>query len=444
MSNTLLVNPSNDRHALFTKKTILSDFKICCLSREFSLMGRKEVLTGKAKFGIFGAGKELPQVAMAHAFQKGDFRSGYYRDQTFMLAMGLCTIEDLFAQLYADAENDPFSGGRQMNNHFATPFMNENGKLLDLKNRYNVSADISSTAGQMPRALGLALASKKFRENKALAQSTPYSNNGNEVTFCTIGDASTSEGVFWEAANAAGVMQIPLAISVWDDGFGISVPIDFQTTKASISEALEGLKYSPEKKQGIDIYTAKAWDYETLVEMYQKAIPRVREKHIPALFHIQDVTQPQGHSSSGSHERYKTQKRLLFEQEMDCILQFRNWIVKSGYATNGELDVLQREAKQEVKIAKQNAWKKFIDPSKKSLKWLQDIVKDIPDFTDEIKQLKANILTARGVHLRSLAKFARRIRFATINQLPKNTKLELEKWLKDHRKLGVRIYGAHL
>ena len=444
MSNTLLVNPSNDQGALFTKETILSDFKICCESREFSLMGRREVLTGKAKFGIFGAGKELPQIAMAHAFKKGDYRAGYYRDQTFMLALGLCTIEDLFAQLYADTENDPFSGGRQMNNHFATPFIDEQGQFLDLKNRYNISSDISSTAGQMPRAIGLALASKLYRQNKKLSNSTAFSDKGNEVAFCTIGDASTTEGVFWEAANAAGVMQIPLAISVWDDGFGISVPIDYQTSKGSISEALAGLKYDADKKQGLDIYTCKAWDYEGLMEMYQKAIPRIRDKHIPALFHIKDVTQPQGHSTSGSHERYKSEERLRFEQEMDCIKKFKEWIVYSGYATEEELENIQQQAKKDVKAARQRAWDKFITPSKKQQQQLLNIYADIPDASEEIIRLKKEITKTKEVQLRTLAKNARKMLFTTIGLLTEPTKSKLNDWLQNLRHIGDRKYSAHL
>lgn len=444
MSNTLLVSKPNNRHALFTKKTVLSDFEICCISRETSLLGRREVLSGKAKFGIFGAGKELPQVAMAHFFKKGDFRAGYYRDQTFMLALGLCTIEDLFAQLYADTEHDPFSGGRQMNNHFSTPFIDENGQLLDLKNRYNISADISSTAGQMPRALGLALASKKYRENKTLTNSTPYSNKGNEVTFCTIGDASTSEGVFWEAANAAGVMQVPLAISVWDDGFGISVPIDYQTTKGSISEAIGGLQYSPKKKQGLDFYAAEAWNYEALIEMYKKGIPRIRKNHIPALFHVKEVTQPQGHSTSGSHERYKSEERLQFEHDMDCISQFRKWIVKSGYATHEELDILQNGAKEKVKVAKQRAWKKFTASHNRSLASLQQVFASIPDISADVIQLKESIRTAKFTPLKDLVKSARRMTFMTIGTLPEKNKTALADWLNIHLDLAHEKFSRHL
>ena len=293
------------------KNEVLNDFWICCVSREASLLGRREVLTGKAKFGILGDGKEVPQVAMARAFKKGDFRSGYYRDQTLMFALGLATVEDYFAQLYADAENDPWSGGRQMNSHFASPLIDEKGKWLDHTKRYNISSDISATGAQMARSLGLAFASMKYRNNEAFENSSQFSNNGDEVCFCTIGDASTSEGVFWETINAAGVLRVPLAISVWDDGYGISVPKAYQTTKESVSHALQGFQ-DEGKGSGIDIYTEKGYDYPSLCVLYEKVINKVRTEHIPALIHITDLTQPQGHSTSGSHERYKSKERMEF------------------------------------------------------------------------------------------------------------------------------------
>lgn len=337
---------------------IKSDYRICCISREVSLLARKEVLTGKAKFGIIGDGKEIPQVAMARAFQKGDFRSGYYRDQTFMFALDLCSIEDFFAQLYADVENDPFSGGRQMNNHFATPLINTNNQPTIHKELYNISSDISSTGGQMARALGLALASKKYKESEALKASTPYSKNGQEVTFCTIGDASTSEGVFWETMNAAAVMKVPLAVSVWDDGYGISVPKKYQTTKESISEALSGFQLD-EEGNGMYIFKEKGWNYPGLVHIYKTGIDQVRQNHLPALFHIEEVTQPQGHSTSGSHERYKSKERLQWEREHDCMLIMSRWMIEEKIATQEELDRIRLEAKKEVKEARNRAWKRF-------------------------------------------------------------------------------------
>ncbi len=290
---------------------ILDDYRWVCISRETSLMGRKEVLTGKAKFGIFGDGKEVAQVAMAKFFQPGDFRSGYYRDQTFAFASGLATVEQFFAQLYADPDvtHDPFSAGRQMNAHFATPFVDEAGNWLPLAERKNISSDIAPTAGQMVRGLGLAFASKCFRNIKGLEDLKHLSNNGNEVCFCTIGDASTSEGQFWETINAAGVLQVPLVVFVWDDGYGISVPKKYQTTKSSISDVLSGFQ-KEEGTNGFNIYKVKGWDYASLCETFEEGIRQARETHTPTLFHVEEITQPQGHSTSGSHERYKSAERL--------------------------------------------------------------------------------------------------------------------------------------
>ncbi|HRH99525.1 MAG TPA: thiamine pyrophosphate-dependent enzyme [Saprospiraceae bacterium] len=334
-------------------REVLKDYWICLVSRECSLAGRKEVLTGKAKFGILGDGKELPQVAMARAFGLGDFRSGYYRDQTFMMALGLCSVEDYFAQLYADVQNDPFSKGRQMNAHFATALVNENGEWLDHCSRYNVSSDVSSTGGQMARALGLALASKQYRLSKTNDQ---FSKQGNEVSFCTIGDASTSEAVFWETINAASVLQVPLAVSVWDDGYGISVPKELQTAKSSISDALAGFEYHDDSN-GIKIYKAKAWDYPGLVNMYHNGIAHCRQTHVPCLFHIEEVTQPQGHSTSGSHERYKSKERMIWEAEFDCIKKMEEWMIQNKLIENSTINELKLKSKEYVKKGKEIAWK---------------------------------------------------------------------------------------
>jgi pyruvate/2-oxoglutarate/acetoin dehydrogenase E1 component/TPP-dependent pyruvate/acetoin dehydrogenase alpha subunit len=345
----------------------LTDFKVACISREASLSGRKEVLRGKAKFGIFGDGKEIAQVAMARVFKNGDFRSGYYRDQTFMLASGLANVQQLYAQLYAhaDAEHEPFSGGRQMNAHFATPLVDKDGAWTNHTQLKNVSSDISPTAGQMARALGLALASKKYREcQKNMGEyADKFSVNGNEVSFCTIGDASTSEGVFWETINAAGVLQVPLAVFVWDDGYGISVPRHFQTTKGSISEVLKGFN-SDENGKGVDIYTVKGWDYVALRETFDKAIEKVRKTHTPCLFHVQECTQPQGHSTSGSHERYKSQERLDWEKTQDGIEQMKSWLVAQGAASEAELSKIQEDAAKEVKDAIKAAFNAFNNPIK--------------------------------------------------------------------------------
>ncbi len=347
------------------RNAVLKDYQWACESRETSLLGRREVLTGKAKFGIFGDGKEVAQVAAAKFFKPGDFRSGYYRDQTFMFANELATVEQFFSQLYADpnVENDPFSAGRQMNAHFATKFVNENGDWLNLAQLKNISSDIAPTAGQMPRALGLAYASKAFRKIKELKNLTNLSNNGNEVCFCTIGDASTSEGHFWETINAAGVLQVPLAVFVWDDGYGISVPKKYQTTKASISEALSGFQ-KKENTNGIDIYKLKGWDYAGMCEILEPAIQKIRDTHVPAIFHVEEITQPQGHSTSGSHERYKTPERLEWEKEWDGLKQMREWLIANALADEEELVNIETDAAQFVKESKQKAWAKYFEPVK--------------------------------------------------------------------------------
>src|SRR5512141_556943 len=345
------------------RKQVLNDYRTACISRETSLLGRKEVLTGKAKFGIFGDGKEVAQVAMARFFKNGDLRSGYYRDQTFAFAIGLTSVEQYFAQLYSDPDinNDPFSAGRQMNAHFATRNVDENGNWLPLAKMKNSSSDMAPTAGQMPRSLGLALASKLFRQVPAFNKHTELSDNGNEICFCTIGDASTSEGHFWEVVNAAGVMQVPLAIFVWDDGYGISVPKQFQTTKGSISTALRGMQKT-EETNGLDIYKLKGWDYAGMCEVFEPAIQKIRDTHIPAIFHIEEITQPQGHSTSGSHERYKKPERLAWEREWDCIRQMREWILANALAEEYELNEIEINAKLFIKSSKSKAWEKYIGP----------------------------------------------------------------------------------
>ncbi|CAN5275138.1 alpha-ketoacid dehydrogenase subunit alpha/beta [soil metagenome] len=356
------------------KAQVMNDYRLVWESREASLLGRKEVLTGKAKFGIFGDGKELAQVALAKAVRNGDFRSGYYRDQTLMFATGVATLEQFFAQLYAnpDVEADPFSGGRQMNAHFATRSLDADGDWVNLTERFNTSADASPTACQMVRAVGLALASKVYRENE-VEGSENFSNNGNEISFATIGDASTSEGLFWEAINAAGVQRIPLATCVWDDGYGISVPKEFQTTKGSISDALSGFQVD-ENGKGMSIFTAKGWDYTELIEMFTTGVAQMRETHIPALFHVTEVTQPQGHSTSGSHERYKDKARLDWEKEYDCNRQFRIWVLDSQLATEEELDSIEQEAKKTVREAQKAALQRFLEPIKNQLTYAGNLL----------------------------------------------------------------------
>jgi pyruvate/2-oxoglutarate/acetoin dehydrogenase E1 component/TPP-dependent pyruvate/acetoin dehydrogenase alpha subunit len=347
------------------RQTILEDYRTAVVSREVSLLGRREVLTGKGKFGIFGDGKEVAQIAMAKFFKPGDFRSGYYRDQTFMFASGLANVEQFFAQLYADPDvnNDPFSAGRQMDAHFATPFVDKQGNWLDLANRKNISSDMAPTASQMPRALGLAWASKCFRNANHTNQFDRLSHEGNEICFCTIGDASTSEGHFWETINAAGVLQVPLAVFVWDDGYGISVPKNFQTTKGSISDALRGME-KEEGSNGIRIYKVKAWDYAGMCEVFEEALQQVRETHVPALFHVEEVTQPQGHSTSGSHERYKSQERLDWEKEWDCIRKMREWLIETGLTNADELNDIEAGAKEHVRNSRNKAWEKYQEPIK--------------------------------------------------------------------------------
>lgn len=366
------------------KQEVLKDYKTVCISRETSLMGRKEVLTGKAKFGIFGDGKEVAQVAMAKFFQPGDFRSGYYRDQTFIFASGLGTVENFFSQLYADPDinNDPFSAGRQMNAHFASPFVDANGEWLPLSERKNVSSDIAPTGGQMPRALGLAFASKAFREIKELENFQSLSHNGNEVCFCTIGDASTSEGHFWETMNAAGVLQVPLAVFVWDDGYGISVPKKYQTTKGSISDALAGFQ-KEDGTNGLNIYKLKGWDYAGMCEILEPAIKNIRETHTPAIFHIEELTQPQGHSTSGSHERYKTTERLEWERNWDGKKQMHDWIINNSLASEGELVAIENEAKEFVKQSRDNAWAKFTSPIKEEIQSALSAIKNYSESVDE-------------------------------------------------------------
>lgn len=351
------------------KQGVLDDYRMVVASREASLIGRREVLTGKAKFGIFGDGKELAQIAAAKCFKPGDIRSGYYRDQTLMFATGMSDIQKFFAQLYADTdtENEPSSAGRMMNGHYGTRWLDEKGEWKDLTKEPQSSSDISPTAGQMVRALGLAYASKMYRNVDELQTGfEKFSDKGNEVVFCTIGDAATSEGLFWESVNAAGVLQVPLAVFVWDDGYGISVPRKYQTTKNSISDALSGMQWD-EKKGGINIYTVKGWDYASLVQTIQQGIARVRETQIPAIFHVQEVTQPQGHSTSGSHERYKSKERLEWEKEWDCIARMRQFILDNKIATEEEATAVEEAAKNEARTAKQLAWDAFVGPVKEQI-----------------------------------------------------------------------------
>jgi 2-oxoisovalerate dehydrogenase E1 component len=386
MTKNAIAEPSQNIDFESFKSQVLADFRLVCESREASLLGRKEVLTGKAKFGIFGDGKELAQIALAKQFRDGDFRAGYYRDQTIMLAIGQLTIEEYFAGLYAhtNVELEPQSAGRQMGGHYSTRNLDSNGDWKNLMHQKNSSSDISPTAGQMPRLVGLALASKVYRNNETLRNHSDFqkfTNNGNEIVFGTIGDASTSEGPFWESINAIGVLQAPVVMSIWDDGYGISVPREFQTTKGSISEALSGMQRTKEKT-GFEILTTKGWDYVHLCETYERAAKIAREEHVPVLVHVQEVNQPQGHSTSGSHERYKSEERLKWEVEFDCITKFKDFILSFGSGENAianeeELEKIQTEAKNHVRDSKNKAWKAFISEINKDLEEALTLLKNL-------------------------------------------------------------------
>jgi len=430
-----------------SNKEILSDYRLAVESREVSLMGRKEVFMGKAKFGIFGDGKEVPQLAMAKYFRNGDWRSGYYRDQTFMMAIGQLTTQQFFAQLYAhtDVEAEPVSAGRMMNGHFGTRYLNEKGEWLTQTDKKNSSADISPTAGQMPRLLGLAYASKLYRKNKGLKNLEDFSLNGDEVAFGTIGNASTSEGSFWETMNAAGVLQVPLVMSVWDDGYGISVPQGYHTVKESISEALAGFQKTKEKP-GFEIFTVRGWDYPSLLETYQKAINLTRKTHSPCLVHVTEITQPQGHSTSGSHERYKSKERLDWEKEHDCILKMRAWIEREKIASPTELDEIEKEAKSEAKKSREASWKAYIDDIKKDQQEALDLIGKVANSSSKKTELEAisselrKALNPEKAHVMSTSRKALRISKDNPTQEWKN----LQNWILDQKEKFEKQYSSLL
>ncbi len=438
------LSPSVELDGLRSSSEILKDYRVCCLSREFSILARREVLTGKAKFATTDDGKELLQVAMAKAFEPGDFRAGYYRGHTLLLALGLTTIEELLAQLYADPELDPFSGGRQMLNHHATPLVDDKGRWFTHTDTYNISSDISTTGGQMARGLGLAFASKKYREAEQLGENG-FSRGGREVCFVNIGDGSTSEGAFWETLNAAGVIQAPMAVSVWDDGYAISVPTDQQTSKGSISEAVAGMQQE-NGSNGIDIYQVKGWDYEALCEVYLRGIHKMRGSHTPALFHIQELTQPQGHSTSGSHERYKSKERLNWERVHDCNLRFRQWILNNGHAEEAELLEIEEIAAREVKAARERAWNAYALPVRADHRLLLQLLRDLLPHTKQSDKVEAALEELRRLRspVRSdLVRIARRIR----RQLRRETheaKDNLEAWLRGVVRDMEQYYHAGL
>ena len=437
------------------KTEVLNDYRLACLSREASLLGRKEVLTGKAKFGIFGDGKELAQIALSKQFQNGDFRSGYYRDQTLMMAIGQLTVQQYFAGLYAHTDEvvEPQSAGRQMGGHFATRNLYENGEWKNLMEQKNSSADISPTAGQMPRLLGLAQASKIYRNHptlKDLEKFKKFTNGGNEVAFGTIGDASTSEGPFWETINAAGVLQIPMVMSVWDDGFGISVPRELQTTKGSISEALAGMQRTKDKT-GYEIFITKGWDYAHLCETYEKAVALAREEHIPVLVHVKEVNQPQGHSTSGSHERYKSEERLQWETDFDCINKFKSWILTFNaddqtIATEEELEAIHKEAKASVRTQKNDAWKAFTDDFKNDISEAISLMKAVSNespnsafINKEIESLEKAFEPIRKDILSTTRKVLRMVR-----EEKSASKQALSSWIKQRIDENFGRYSSHL
>ena len=427
------------------REEVLKDYRYACESREASLLGRKEVLTGKAKFGIFGDGKEVPQVAMAKFFRPGDFYAGYYRDQTFAFATGAATIEEFFSQLYADPDpsHDPHSAGRQMNSHFATPFIDTDGRTLDLVNRKNLTAGLAPTAAQMPKALGLAFASKAFREIDVLQPFTELSNAGNEVCFCTIGDASTSEGHFWEALNAAGVLQVPLAIFVWDDGYGISVPRKFQTTKGSISEVLAGFQ-KKEGTNGVDIYRVKAWDYAGMCEVFEAGIRSARQTHTPCVFHVEEVTQPQGHSTSGSHERYKSPERLEWEREWDGIKKMKEWLIENALASGDELEDIESAAKDFVRDSRNLAWEKYQDPIRKqvsrSVTLIREIARRYPDHAEALQQLAGALAANREPGRKEVLQTLHE----AIGKVGKEGSQEAASYYQELLKENAALYNSHL
>ena len=437
---------SNDISFDDFKSQILQDYETAVTSRECSLLGRREVLSGKAKFGIFGDGKELPQLAMARAFQDGDFRSGYYRDQTFMMALDLLSPKAFFHGLYAttDLEKEPMSAGRQMGGHFVTHSLNEDGTWKNLTKQKNSSADISCTAGQMPRLLGLAQASKIYRHVEGIDQ-TNFSNNGNEVAWGTIGNASTSEGHFFETLNAAGVMQVPMVISIWDDEYGISVPSEFHTTKGDISEALSGFQRD-EEHDGFEILKVKGWDYTALIHAFENASDIAREGHVPVLVHVTELTQPQGHSTSGSHERYKSSERLEWERKNDCNKRFREWIIENGINTEEELKKVEREIKHKVRAAKKEAWSEFLKPqlvAKKELVQLLDKAAGQSPNRAFINKLKNDLIAVEEPLKKDLASKSRQaLRYLLGESTPE--KKHLQQWIANFLGDNEPHYSSHL
>lgn len=441
-------SPSKSKDISFEdfKNEVLNDYKLAVTSRECSLLGRREVLTGKAKFGIFGDGKEVPQLAMAKAFKNGDFRSGYYRDQTFMMAIGELNITQFFAGLYAntDLEKEPMSAGRQMGGHFATHSLNPDGSWKNLMKQKNSSADISPTAGQMPRLLGLAQASKIYRNVDGI-HAANFTDGGNEVAWGTIGNASTSEGLFWETINAAGVLQVPMVMSVWDDEYGISVHAKHQTTKENISEILKGFQRDDDHN-GYEIMIVNGWDYPSLVDAYEKAGAISREDHVPVLIHVKELTQPQGHSTSGSHERYKSEERLAWEREYDCNVKMREWMIANNVSTDDALEAIEKDIKKQVRDAKKVAWSEHIQlaklPQQELLPLLQNLIDESANSAF-IKSLYNELAAKKEPIKRDLVATARKaLRYTYGETLA--AKSNLQQWLTNYIAKVQPNYSSHL
>jgi len=422
---------------------VLRDYRLAVESREASLIGRREVLTGKAKFGIFGDGKEVAQVALARAFRPGDWRSGYYRDQTLMLALDALTLQEFFAELYAhgDLTADPNSAGRQMNAHFATHSLNDDGSWRNLSQQVNSSPDMSPTASQMPRLVGLGYASRLYRELDSLQHMTQFSHNGDEVAWGTIGNASCAEGHFWEAVNAIGVLQVPVVLSIWDDGYGISVPNEYQITGSDLSKLLSGFQREPGVRTGFDLYTVRGWDYPSLIDAFQQAAETARAEHVPAIIHVTEVTQPQGHSTSGSHERYKSDERLKWEEEFDPIGQMRAWMLHEGISSAKDLDSLERKARKTAEHARKAAWEALTSEMQDERTELVGIIEALED--DEAIQVRDDLLNVRQPLRKDIMAAARRALFVTRGR-SSAARARLEAWREDYQTSNRDRYGAHL
>ncbi len=454
MTSSLMDRDASSLPAELNRESVLRDYRIAFQSRQASLIGRREVFTGKGKFGIFGDGKEVAQVALAHAFRPGDFRSGYYRDQTLMMALGLLTLEQFFAQLYADpdVEREPCSAGRSMNAHFSTCLLNADGSFKELVDLVNVAADVSPTGSQMPRLVGLAYASKLYRELPELGDlAQRFSRHGDEVAFGTIGNASCAEGMFWEAVNAVGVLQSPMLLSIWDDGYGISVPNEYQITKGDLSAVLSGFRREPGSRQGYDLYTVKGWDYAGLCETYLSAVQVVRREHVPAIVHVVEMTQPQGHSTSGSHERYKSRQRLDWETEFDPIRKMRQWLIEQGIATAQELDALEEEDLRLVRDARRRAWDDFRAPieaeRREALALLDELARESTTAGEEVSRLRRDLERQQGALRRDvLSAVHGALVMVTAGgageELPAARRLAA--WRRQREVENVERYGSHL